>query len=221
MKTLNCTQNGNRKFHPAYATTTLFGVTGTIADIYDSARRNKDGSLCDTSHTPDHICINGRRLDRKYLGMLYATLWFNYLITHKELLAELRQYDDFQDGHCEKALNSQASVFRKIKEIGASNFKKECKIFIDAANSPTDKNEDDKREEIFNQLKKTALRIVKEGMANNKSKREIAEGIDEKIPYKDIVVDLINIFFDGLNQNITKEYGSKMQAQIEKKFMEM
>jgi hypothetical protein len=224
MRTLNCTQNGNKKFHPAYATVTLFGVTGTIADMYDAARRNKDGSLCDTSNVPDHINVNGRRLDRTYLGKLYATLWFNYLMTHKDLLAELNQYDDFQDGHCHDALNSQAAVFRRIKEIGVANFKKECKVFIDAANAPTDQNSKDEnmnsKEDTFNSLKMTALKIVKDGMKSGKNKREIVENIAEDIPNRDIVADLVNIYFDGLNNNITKDYGTKMQAQIKKKFMD-
>lgn len=224
MNTLNCTQNGNKKFHPAYATTTLFGVTGTIADMYDSARRNKDGSLCDTAHRPDHICVNGRSMDRKYLGIFYTTLWFNYLMTHKELLEELKQYDDYHDGHCEGALNSQASVFRRIREIGTANLKKECKVFIDAANMPIEQTTGEQPVEdksvAFDRLKHTALKIVKEGMAKGMGKRDIAENLPNDMEHRDIIVDLTNIFFDGLNNNITKEYGSKMQEQIKRKFME-
>lgn len=219
---LNCTLQGDKRFHPSTAYTKLFGQEGTISELYASAKRNKDGSLCIEGNRPDHICVNGRRISPDNLGLFYDTLWYQYLAMNRHLIAEICKYDSFSDGHKSEAYNSQARVFRKIKQNGnLAGLKAECTPFVNMVNSQVineSKTSPITEPKNFNEIIAMACDFARQAKDEQLTREEMLQRIPNHFAVKSFIIDLADAYLDIFNGVSTREYGLKIQTQVRQRY---
>lgn len=125
MKTIECSSRGYKKASAMYAIVEYCGKMDTIENHYQSVKRDKDGNLVKKGDKVDHIVIYGRKLNPRYLTPFYKLLWAKYLGMNKDIVAYLRQYDEFTDMFRGKSVNCQADVIRQYIKEGANSILQE------------------------------------------------------------------------------------------------
>jgi hypothetical protein len=118
MKVLECSSRGDKRFSAFYAKIRFYGSYDSIENHYQGVKRDSDGKIAGKGKAVDHININGRTLDVKYLTPLYTMMWIKYLDEHPELVEYAKQFDDFNDMFRGKCINCQADVIRKYVKDG-------------------------------------------------------------------------------------------------------
>ena len=118
MKVLECSSRGDKRFSAFYAKISFYGSYDSIENHYQSVKRNAAGRKVSKGQPVDHIHINGRMLDAKYLTPLYTMMWIKYLDKHPELVEYAQSFDEFTDMFRGKCINCQADVIRKYVKNG-------------------------------------------------------------------------------------------------------
>ena len=124
-KILYCDSKGDRRFSALYAVVTLKdGSYSSIECFYQNSKRKADGSHCRKGEAVDHMVLNGKTYEAKYLTWLYEKLWSLYFAQHPDLLAYAATFDVFVDRFKGRAINCQADVIAKF----VAQFKKDALI---------------------------------------------------------------------------------------------
>lgn len=128
--TLNCTQNGDVRFHPDYAKVTLYGVTDTVNHHFGKALRDRNGDVAKTLKDVKCLIVNNVRIPVSMAEQFYFCIWYQKILSDSFTRTELSKYDDFFDGKQEEHINSQAKVFRMYKNGGTGALKSFCNDFL-------------------------------------------------------------------------------------------
>ena len=112
MRVLECSSREDKRFSALYAQVKAFGKEGTIESHYQSCKRDAAGNVPSKGKPVDHIILNGRKLEARFLTQWYTLLWIKYLDLNPDLVEVLRQYDDYSDMFKGKSINCQADTIR-------------------------------------------------------------------------------------------------------------
>jgi O-acetyl-ADP-ribose deacetylase (regulator of RNase III) len=147
MKILQCHSKGDKRFSPFYCQVEAFGLTRSIEDHYQCAKRF-DGKPIPQSWREvkawqkqgiEHIGFelpNGLWLpsDTKRTDDLavqfYIALWYKYLRCHPDLIAIAREYEEFEDIFKGKFPFCQADVIKQVVKHGLESLSVLCQDFM-------------------------------------------------------------------------------------------
>lgn len=131
MKILECSTHGDKRFSALYARVSVYGVYDTIENHYQKCKKDASGNPVEKGKQPNHIVVNNKKLDIKYLTPYYKSLWVKYLDQNKDLVEFLKNFDDFNDKFKGKnTVNCQADVIRQYIKNGRESIINECFDFF-------------------------------------------------------------------------------------------
>ena len=99
VRILECSERGDKRFSPQYATLNIHGQERNIEELYQTAKRTKDGRCAAEGETVDHIVdpFTGDKLSAKEAPWFYRGLWISYLTQNPELVQYAEQFDAFSN----------------------------------------------------------------------------------------------------------------------------
>lgn len=136
-KILECSSKGDKRFSALVATVSVFGVSDTIENHYQCAKRTKDPSFVprnwlDTKgKKPEYFEIGGHKYPITSGKSFYEILWVKYLDNNPELVEYAKKFDDFSDMFKSKnAVVCQADVIRDYVKLGREVIMERNKDFL-------------------------------------------------------------------------------------------
>lgn len=146
MKVLECSSAGDKRFSSFYAQVTFNGVTRTIEEWYQNAKRDENGKVPGKGKPVDYFVWDEKVRPVAELTSLFQMLWDTYLDNNPDLVYYALEFDDYNDKFKGKSINCQADAIRnyiqkvrkasELRTINA-NKKKEGKT-MDSKNCLTD-----------------------------------------------------------------------------------
>lgn len=245
--TLNCTKNGDVRFHPDVAKVTVFGKNDTIGNHFRNAKRDKEGNVTEENNQVAYLDVNGIRVPRELAEQFYVCLWFQCISSNEFLKTNISKYDDYFDGKSEGAINSQAKVFAMYKNGGTKALKEYCSEFLKILKNPTRKDMERESEELaktsekedavadivfpkFEDINKYANSVGKK-VANDGGQKRDCNNYESILPYgfhvKDMLMDekirgyvenLISIYYDYYMKNLTDTYAQRMMHDTKNQY---
>lgn len=145
-KILQCHSRGDKRFTPFNCYVKVFGITKSIENHYQTAKRFKDQpSPKDWREAKTLQKAGNRRIGFEVNGIwlppetnkiddlaiqFYIAVWYKYLKLHPELIAIAQEYDEFVDIFKGKFPFCQADVIRQVVNHGLESLLPMCKDFF-------------------------------------------------------------------------------------------
>lgn len=134
-KVLQCHSRGDQRYSPFFAVVEFGGVTDTIENHYQLAKRFgrdvprtwKDSK----GRTPTHFHICGLDLDVKYGEQFYKLLWFFYFKNNPDLVTYAKTFDGYYDLFSGKSFVNQAVVIEQYMKRGKQSILDDCQELLD------------------------------------------------------------------------------------------
>ena len=109
-----CDSDGYKQLSALYAKVTIDGVTDTIENWYQNAKRDEDENIPGKGKPVHHLIWKGERREKEETGELYYHLWRSYLT--EKVLDKLIRFDVFIDRFKGWSTNSQGDTIKMIVE---------------------------------------------------------------------------------------------------------
>lgn len=95
MRTLGCSEFGDKRFSDKYAEVTFFGIVDTIHNHFNSCIKTVKMNEDILTDEKKYLTINGSELEYSYADLLYKTLWVLYLEENRELCSHINSFNSF------------------------------------------------------------------------------------------------------------------------------
>lgn len=146
MSTLECSTKGDARFSAMWARVSVNGVVDTIENHYQKSKVFKiDGNIVrpktineaknwqHKGNKPIAFVLGKFTYPVELLSMWYESLWWKYLMEHKDLYKYACGFDTFTDSYKRKnTMNCQAEVIEYAVKNGLKELYKKLKPFFDA-----------------------------------------------------------------------------------------